>query len=307
MTRVHVITPVPLLSHLFNLSLIPFSFTFLHLTMPSFSFLSHLPSFPPHRPPSSSRLWSSYHLCPFITHILLLSSSLLDHLPLVLGQFSLVLHSCNFHSVFSLFLPVPSFLNRMSYFLPSLSSSFSSPLFTPRLSSSSLWACMGTAPFTLSPPSRPYLAILLKSPNILPSPILCSFPPFYFLLSFLSPSTRPSTHPYLDRERHVPEQDQGAARSREGRCALLPPLFRVFHRLPALPHGCTRHPRLSGRRGRAAGDPQAGRRRGYHGRRWCWQQWRRTFKRGRRTPAPVTHVPEHHRCACSLYGYHDCG
>lgn len=104
MTRVHVITPVPLLSHLFNLSLIPFSFTFLHLTMPSFSFLSHLPSFPPHRPPSSSRLWSSYHLCPFITHILLLpssSSSRLDHLPLVLGQFSLVLHSCNFHSVFS--------------------------------------------------------------------------------------------------------------------------------------------------------------------------------------------------------------
>lgn len=171
--------------------------------MPSFSFLSHLPSFPPHRPPSSSRLWSSYHLCPFITHILLLpssSSSRLDHLPLVLGQFSLVLHSCNFHSVFSLFLPVPSFLNRMSYFLPSLSSSFSSPLFTPRLSSSSLGASMGTAPFTLSPPSRPYLAILLKSPNILPSPILCSFLPFYFLLSFLSPST-PPLHSSISRSR----------------------------------------------------------------------------------------------------------
>ncbi|XP_037650559.1 zinc finger protein 384a isoform X2 [Sebastes umbrosus] len=105
-----------------------------------------------------------------------------------------------------------------------------------------------------------------------------------------------------DRERHVPEQGKGAAGSREGQCSLLLSRLCVFHLLPPLPHGRARHPRLSGRRARGSVGPQTGRR-------WVYSRRRRRRRHecARGTPAPVAHHPEHHRRACSLYRYHDCG
>lgn len=130
-----------------------------------------------------------------------------------------------------------------------------------------------------------------------------------FFLSFLLPPTHSSTHPYVDREHHVPEQDKGAVGSREGQCALLSSLLCIFHLLPPLSHGCARHPQLSGHRRRGASGPKARRKWGCcRSGRWWWrrEQQQCTIKCGRGTPAPVAHLPEHHRCACSLNGYHDC-
>lgn len=137
-------------------------------------------------------------------------------------------------------------------------------------------------------------------------PPFCSVPSPFSFPSFLPPN-RPSTHHHIDGERHVPEQNKGAAWSREGQCTLLPPLLCIIHLLTPLPHGCARHSWISGGRGRGARGPKTRRKWGFCRRRWWEQQWQCIIECGWRTPAPVTHLPEHHRCACALYGYHDCG
>lgn len=95
-----------------------------------------------------------------------------------------------------------------------------------------------------------YLLLLCHFPMIHPycSLITFCFIASTFFLSPLLPPTRPSTYPYVDWERHVPEQDEGAARSREGQCALLSSLFCIHH-FPPLPNGRACHPWVSGRRG----------------------------------------------------------
>ena len=160
-----------------------FSFTFLHLTMPSFSFLSHCLLFlliaPLH--PLACGLLTIFDSSSCILLLPSSSSSNLDHLPLVLGQFSLVLHPCNFHSVLSFILPVPSFL--MSHLLTSLSSSLFSPLFTPHLSSSPLGASLGY--FSLHHPVLT-LQSLWNLQIFYPHP---SYAPFLLFTSFF-----PSSH-----------------------------------------------------------------------------------------------------------------
>lgn len=158
--------------------------------------------------------------------------------------------------------------------------------------------------FIIQSSSSPHL-VLPSFWNVSSSFLLCYFT---FLLSFLLPPTCPSTHHHIDGERHVPEQNQGAAGSREGQRALLPSLLRIVHLLTPLPHGCARHSWIGGGRARGACGPQAGRKWGFcRRRRWWEQQQRWTSQCGWRTPAPVPHLSEHHRCACTLHGYHDCG
>lgn len=133
------------------------------------------------------------------------------------------------------------------------------------------------------------------------SALYVALPPFFLVLP-----TRPFAHPCVDWERHVPEQDKRAARSWEGWCPLFPSLLCIFHLFTPLPHSCARHPWISGGRNWGAGNPKARRKWGCcrRGRSQWW--WQHTIKCGRGTPAPVAHFPEHHRCACPLYGYYDC-
>lgn len=132
---------------------------------------------------------------------------------------------------------------------------------------------------------------------------------FMSLLSLLLPPNCPSTHHHVDGERHVPEQSKGAAWSGEGQCTLFPSLLCIFHLHAPLPHGCAGHSWILGGRSRGACGPKT---RGKWGdcrrgrRQWWEQQWQRVIKCGWRTPAPVSHLPEHHSGACTLYGYHDC-
>lgn len=159
-----------------------------------------------------------------------------------------------------------------------------------------------------------FLIFILRSSCSL-HPALPSFkmshPPFCSVTSPFSfpssPPNCPSTHHHVDGERHVPEQNQGAAWAREGQCTLLPSLLRIIHLLTPLPHGCARHSWISGGRGRGACGPKTRRKWGFRRRRWWEQQWQCITECGGRTPAPVTHLPEHHRCACALFGDHDCG
>lgn len=165
----------------------------------------------------------------------------------------------------------------------------------------------------LHSPIRRYV-LLSSSPHLsLPSfwngsssLLLCYF---MSLLSLLLPPNCPSTHHHIDGERHVPEQSKGAAWSGEGQCTLFPSLLCIFHLHATLPHGCAGHSWILGGRSRAACGPKTRGKWGYcrRGRRQWWeQQWQCIIKCGWRTPAPVTHLPEHHSCACTLYGYHDC-
>lgn len=160
-----------------------------------------------------------------------------------------------------------------------------SPLFLLHLSSCSLH----TSPSLFS---HPVLFILA-----LP---MC-FPLHHSILPLLHrPLHPPRLTSCLDRERHVPEQDQGAAGPGEDQRALLPSLLCVLHLRPPLPHRRARHPQLGGGGARGAGGPQAGGR----CRRSRREQWR-TSERGGGAPAPVSHLPEHHRRACPLHGDHD--
>lgn len=258
-----MITPVSSLQPLFVHC---FSVDFLHLTLPSF-FLFWL-SLSLHR--------THIHVNLLHPWLLFSTSNLVSSIPSC--HLSLSSALCLF-----LVLPLPCLAFHFSYAFLTTSLVYHHPF--PHLCSHPTrlphlippcHPCEISQCFTLTHPM--FLSALLLHPSSFPSP---------------------STHPYVDRERHVPEQDKGAARSREGQCAILPSPLGVFHLLPPLPHSCARHPRLSGRRGRGAVGPKAGRR-------WWWQQRQRTFKCGRGTPAPVAHLPEHHRCACSIYGYHDC-
>lgn len=127
-----------------------------------------------------------------------------------------------------------------------------------------------------------------------------------FLLSFLLPPTcLLPTHHHVDGERYVPEQNKGAAWSREDRCTLLLSLLRIIHLFAPLPHGRARHSWISrgGRRG--ACGPEARRKRGFCRRGRRQQQWQCVLECGWRTSAPVTHLPEHHSGAGALYGHHD--
>ena len=169
--------------------------------MPSFSFLSHCLLFlliaPLH--PLACGLLTIFDSSSRILLLPSSSSSNLDHLPLVLGQFSLVLHPCNFHSVLSFILPVPSFL--MSHLLTSLSSSLFSPLFTPHLSSSSLGASLGY--FSLHPPlftipSLPCNPCEISKYFTLTHPMLLSS---FLLPSFLPLTINPPLYSSISRSR----------------------------------------------------------------------------------------------------------
>lgn len=326
----HMITP--LLSHLFDpsflLSASHHAFFLSSLPLPSSASLSsilhgsnllstpilHSPHpnfttniFPRHHPTLSSSPFSSYTLCPFIIafFVTLLQHIFLYHLCLLLC-FSLLVHLTHPWLLLS-FIPVLPLL----FFQRSVSSSSNLPGLPSSYTCLTLFIIIPLLLFltclphlSWSPSSCISSFIFLPCSHFLWSHISECFTltPSPFLFSFLLPPTRPSTHPYLDRERHVPEQGKGAAGSREDQCALLPSLFCVFHLLPPLPHGCARHPRLSGRRVRGAVGPQTGRRWWYSRGSRCWRQHECT----QWTPAPVSHHPEHHRRACSLYRYHDC-